>query len=420
MAPPLSRTLRHVLLAMVAPAAVSAMSARPPSRIFGRDNFCASNGLQQCSADLPSEFCCPKGSSCMSLAGQTTVLCCPQDSKCEKIQPITCNIREQDPRKNPQAPIKTTLFDAPLQKCGADLCCPFGYTCATSGKECTKDADQTTRPKASQSSSAATPSATISSTPATASTANPQATRTTGDPAAPAATTTSPSQQEPSSDSGPEKTSIIGGAVGGCLVSLLIITVIFLYFRRRRQAANSEKSGFSRSNSSGSGPYGAVISAPVLHPGTYRSDFLRGSPPREFPSTPRTPPPYNNNPRAGQNPPRISIPNPFDSPDPSSARSPARSPMSATSHDDRNAKRGHVGARLAPIRAMRASVARHSRRPDSISREPSSESINVFADPTTVSSKDPRATTFSDMMDQAGLEKVHKGKPYVAGTTPRI
>jgi len=95
--------------------------------------------------------------------------------------------------------------------------------------------------------------------------------------------------------------------------------------------------------------------------------------------------------------------------------------MSATSHDDRNAKHGHVGARLAPIRAMRASVARHSRRPDSISRDdPSSESINVFADPTTVSSNDPRTTTFSDMMSQAGLDKVHKGKPYVAGATPRI
>ena len=66
-------------------------------------------------------------------------------------------------------------------------------------------------------------------------------------------------------------------------------------------------------------------------------------------------------------------------------------------------------------------MARHSRRPDSISRDdPSSESINVFADPTTVSSNDPRTTTFSDMMSQAGLDKVHKGKPYVAGATPRI
>ncbi|KAJ6446208.1 UPF0041 domain-containing protein [Purpureocillium lavendulum] len=123
--------------------------------------------------------------------------------------------------------------------------------------------------------------------------------------------------------------------------------------------------------------------------------------------------------RPGQNL-RASIPNPFDSPSPS-AHSPARSPMSATSNDERNAKTGHVGgARLAPIRAMRASVTRVSRRPDSITREPSSESINVFADPTTMSTHDPRATTFSDMMGQAGLERVHKGKPYVPGTTPRI
>ena len=66
--------------------------------------------------------------------------------------------------------------------------------------------------------------------------------------------------------------------------------------------------------------------------------------------------------------------------------------------------------------------------------EPSSEDINVFADPSAVKGENAanggggrggdqrltRGTTFTELMDQADLGDVRRGKPYVPGTTPRI
>ena len=114
------------LLLLAALGVHSSASTRPPAILSRGQDFCSANALQRCSNDLSVKFCCPKGSSCLSLAGGTTVLCCPDDRNCDKIQPITCNAREQDPDKNPKAPIKTSVFDTPLERCGKDLCCPFG------------------------------------------------------------------------------------------------------------------------------------------------------------------------------------------------------------------------------------------------------------------------------------------------------
>ncbi|PNY24725.1 Uncharacterized protein TCAP_05330 [Tolypocladium capitatum] len=404
---PVPLRLHHLLTAVAA----STVSATPASNFFARADTCAANGLQTCSKDLPAQFCCPQGSSCISLAGATTVLCCPSDRTCSKIQPITCNLREQDPATNPNAPIQTTVFDVALQKCGGGFCCPFGYSCSDGGTECTMNQDQSKAPKDERPSSSPI-----------ITTARPTAASTRVGSATSAASTT-PSHDGSGPGSGPERASIIGGAVGGCLVLLLIIAILILCIRRRRRAAMSEKSRYARSNNtSGSGPYGNVISAPVLHPGSYRSDFLRGRPParRSFDPDPQSPPP---NAQPASRPPRISIPNPFDSPNPS-GYSPPVSRASITSHDERTARTGHVvGARLAPIRAMKASEVRHSRRPSTQNarRQPSSESINIFADPSTVhNDKDNRTTTLSDMMEQAGLGDVHRGRPYVPGTTPRI
>ena len=410
------RPLPRRLFLLSAVAARTA-SATPASRLFSRADTCAAKGLQSCSKDLPDQLCCPNGSVCIPLAGATTVLCCPSNRTCDKIQAITCNIRAQDLANNQNAPIQTTVFDVALPKCGSDLCCPFGFSCTDDGKECTMDQDQSKAPKAEQPTSS--PSRTTqrpTSTPITTSIGVQSTT---------SAASATPSQED--SNAGPERTSIIGGAVGGGLVLLLLVIVI-LCIRRRRRNAVSEKSSYARSNNNGPGPYGNVISAPVLQPGSYRSDFLRGSPStgRSFNPDPQPPPPR---PQTPTHPPRISIPNPFDSPDPS-GYSPPGSHASYTSHDERTARAGRVvGARLAPIRAMKASEMRYSRRPstqnvpsESVPRpEASSESINVFADPSTVhNTRGNRTTTLSDMMEQAGLGDVHHGRPYVPGTTPRL
>jgi hypothetical protein len=100
--------------------------------------------------------------------------------------------------------------------------------------------------------------------------------------------------------------------------------------------------------------------------------------------------------------------------------------------DEHPPRTGHVsGARLAPIRAMKASSRALKassrflkpslpRNPRDVQRQPSEESISVFADPKTVEHRLTGQTTFTQLMDEADLGEVRRGKPFVPGTTPRI
>lgn len=407
--------LRLLLLRLLLSA--PAVSSSPAvSSLFARADMCAAEGLMSCSKDFPDNFCCPKNNSCISLAGGTTVLCCPNGSSCVKIHPITCNIRAQDPNFPPdnlKAPIKTTALDAALPKCAVGgYCCPFGYSCSDHGTECSRNKDQSQPPKPKQQPSAS---------PATS--AEPSATSTTSDsPSSAAAASATPNDvSDPGPAPGPGKGALIGGIAGGVVGLIMLVAVVILCLRRRRRTASDQDSMQEQSTAGAGGPYGHVISAPVMHPGSYRSDFLRGNP-----ASPEPPAasysPSNTHLRPG---PRISIPNPFDSPNPS-PYSPPRSPASVTSVEEMAARTGHViGSRLAPIRAMKPTEARYSRRmsTDGRAREPAYEDINVFADPDTVRSSrsDRPITTMSEMMDEVGLGDVHRGRrPYVPGTTPRI
>ncbi|KAM4054930.1 hypothetical protein HRG_005748 [Hirsutella rhossiliensis] len=411
--------LRLLLLRLLLSSAVvsSSPAATPAApRLFARADTCAAKGLDSCSNDLPDNFCCPKGSSCISLAAGTTALCCPNDKSCDTIEPITCYIQAQDPATDLKAPVKTTVFDVALQKCGASgYCCPFGYSCSDGGARCSKNKDQSKSPKSEQPSASSTTAA------------EPSATSTTADsPSSAAAASTTPSEvSDPSPVPGPNKGPLIGGIIGGVAGFIFLLIVIILCVRRSRRAASDQDSIQDGSTGGGSGPYGHVISAPVLHPGSYRSDFLRGNPASpEPPATPVVAPysPTNTHLRPA---PRISIPNPFDSPNPS-PYSPVGSRASVTSVEELTARTGHVvGSRLAPIRDMKPTEARYSRRMSThdVGRKPSFEDINVFADPETVrpSNNDHRITTMSDMMEEVGLGDVHRGRrPYVPGTTPRI
>lgn len=384
--------LRLLLLAGV-------VSSKPTPALFARDT-CAASGRTSCTSQGLSEgLCCPTSSNCVSLAGNTTVICCPSDSSCTKIQPITCDISEQDPTLHPDAPIKTTAHGAKLPTCGSNFCCPFGYTCSADSSSCTKDSDQSKAP----------PGMTPTLTP----TAKPEATSpSTSTAQAAAATSTGASQEDNSSSLGGEKISIIGGAVGGGLALILLVGIIFLCVR-------------SRSKKSPKSPPFREISPPILNNQAGRVDFIR--------KEEHTPPPPKGRSfmdrcsrflglpeRQTQNA-HSGIPNRFYSPNPS-LQSSRLSRSSLTSEDDRNARTGHVGARLPPIRQMRGTHTQ-SRRISTLDAydEPSRESINVFADPDTVSRGNDghhnhRGTTFSDLMDQADMSGVHRNGGYVPGS----
>ena len=466
------------------------------------------SGLESCPSTLPPSFCCPKGTSCVSLAGASTVLCCPDGQDCAKIRPITCALSQQDASENPKAPIKTTLLDGELPSCGKGTCCPFGYSC--DGDLCVKDKDQSQRPvKPSSTTSAATASTTSAEIVDT--TAVPSVVPTTV-PAADSSSTESASTSGPTSDdgddqgsdssedgnnnesqdSGPDTAALIGGVIGGLACLVIIAVLAWLCYRRQKKRtylANQEKAAGGAAGRSPRPPPSSLshkrnvssighISEPIVQSNSFRTDFIRkpsseanhnnsgnnsnGSsdgdrrssrPTTRFPVNPSA---YWNTIDGGQDqtqsqtrqqngqqppPPRISIPNPFDSPN-LSATSP--SPTSGGSDDgtnnngDPDLRHGTVssGARLAPIRAMKAS-SRHLRPAGTgpgngyliPRKQPSGESINVFADPRGMMSggngrddenRLTRNTTFTQMMDDAKLGDVHRGRPYVPVTTPRI
>lgn len=98
-----------------------------------------------CPNGLPKDFCCPSGSTCISLAGDTTAVCCPEGASCNKIQTVACDVKLQDVSEHPGAVVKTTALDVDLTKCGSANCCPFGYSCFED-KYCVKDDDQSVLP----------------------------------------------------------------------------------------------------------------------------------------------------------------------------------------------------------------------------------------------------------------------------------
>ncbi|KAI5466291.1 hypothetical protein BGZ63DRAFT_420793 [Mariannaea sp. PMI_226] len=441
----------HLLLASAI--LTSTTTALPANFIFNRADTCTSDQVS-CSAAFPSNFCCNADSKCISLAGNTTVVCCPDgvEGACNTIAPVTCDVQQQNVDTHPDSRIKTTIFDVPLAACGDGECCPFGYSC-NNGK-CFMNKDQSKKPTASSSTTTSAPTSVTSTVSDTSSAATGETTatdatslsssqptstdETSSTTAAAAADSTGESKNK---DGGPATTSIVGGVVGAVLLLLIVGIIIFFYIRRKKKAdsVRSEKNGHAyghgRSPSS-NGSFGNIISEPIAQPNSFRTDFIRKSPSNSR-STPSGTTPSRSSPsrtsysrastlmrsastiiRVHPTPPRIriSIPNPFNSPNPS----PNHNSAQASPADDETPRHGTV--RLAPIRAMRAS-SHCSRRPTTpeLQREPSSESINVFAEPGTVKARPlTRGTTFTDLMDEADLGAVRRGSPYVPGTTPRI
>ncbi|CAK7215851.1 hypothetical protein SCUCBS95973_002622 [Sporothrix curviconia] len=231
---------------------------------------------------LPGDFCCPTGSVCNVLAGNTTLLCCPDGESCSTINPITCDLSQQDASIHPQAPIKTTALNGVLTKCGS-LCCPFGYNCNGNGL-CILEDNQNAAPlqnvPTTTASTAMTTStaSTTTSTSAAAETTSPAATATTAahttavqssaggavTVAVPTTQTTSagtsPTSSRTGTDSnesavasaddsangGKQTASIVGGVVGG-LAGLLLVGagIWFLCGRRLRRGGSGKASSMS-------------------------------------------------------------------------------------------------------------------------------------------------------------------------------
>lgn len=225
------------LVAMFAIAATNAMSISP-NPIFERADTCGSGNLAKCTqAGLPGNFCCDKQSTCIPLAGQTTVLCCPSGPDgCNVIAPIVCDLKLQDPASNPNAQVKTTVLDGKLPSCGNN-CCPYGYSCGDDGN-CIMDQDQSKKP---QGAKPAPTSTGAPKSPVPSPTSKPPASATSGAPpgaiatAAPASETTKPAAPN-TFPSG----AVIGGTIGGVLAFSAIVVGFLLYRRRQQRKGDSD------------------------------------------------------------------------------------------------------------------------------------------------------------------------------------
>lgn len=250
--------MRHTrllkLVAIATPLFTSNTNARlmPLRDLFERSSSCLVSGDVYCAGThLPSNFCCPSTSTCLTLASNTTLLCCPEGETCSVVATIPCNIQNLNATANPSSQLHTTELSGTLPTCGSS-CCPFGYSCS-SDETCVINANQNPSSTASISSTAASKSAT--STPTILPDPSNTATTAAASSAQPSSVTT-----KPSTDNEFPVKAVLAGLFPGIVAGILIAVSVFccLGARRRSKATKTQ------------------VSNPIYQPGSsLRTDFLR-------------------------------------------------------------------------------------------------------------------------------------------------
>ncbi|KAI9818028.1 MAG: hypothetical protein M1827_000652 [Pycnora praestabilis] len=242
------------------------------------------------------------------------------------IQPITCDITQQNATAHPQNPIKTTNLTATLPTCGSE-CCPLGYTCQN-GNQCVIDPTPSASTTSSTSASASIVPTLVPIVTAPANSGN--------------------ATVEAHCDAFPAK-AVVAGFFPGMILGALLAALAFCLLRRTKK--NRQSGDF--------GHVSATVSDPIYQPQqtAMRSDFLRRG----------------------------------------------------SASDQRSSKVRSLFSKSSPItptpkQKQRDGIGR-SIKPE-IKKEPSTESINIFAPPNLrPGSNMTRKTTFSDMMENAGFPK---------------
>lgn len=292
-----------------------------------------------------------------------------------------------------------------MDRC-AGQCCPFGYSCRD--EECVMDENQnaapietTTRPRPTSTTSVSTSATSAARTSTTA-----DATDSIDSPSI----TDGPNETD-DTDNGPPIAAIAGGAVAAVIVLVIAAIIAFIFFKKKKESGAGSPPKLSRSTSS----FGNFISGPIMtENATLRSDFARGASPRN----PAEDPGSVTGDILGS---AMSSPEPMPAAPPAAAHKTARQssvaygyggPELSTFQPSPFLDMPHVGydnGLLMP----------HTPRQD---REPSSVSINVFADPNITPDRSPEGpnygrysnmTTFTQMLDKADLGGVARGESYV-------
>ncbi|KAF1953938.1 hypothetical protein CC80DRAFT_494183 [Byssothecium circinans] len=241
--PKLSRILSRLSLLLLVATIIPSTQA---STLFLRQSQTCGGvqGLQQCGADFPSNFCCGQGLTCapVNTTEVKSVICCPKGESCDAIQPVPCDISLYNATLHPDNQIHISeTKDIKLSQCGSS-CCPLGYAC--NGGICSAS-----KQKPLPSSSAPTPSST--------------------DPASASQTSSCSGAPSAQSSSNFDGKSFAAGFFPGIIIGVLGVIGLMWFIKKRR---DSEKNRYS-------GDFGHVartISDPIYDPmHAARTDFIR-------------------------------------------------------------------------------------------------------------------------------------------------
>lgn len=264
----LSKLAAVCLISSTVPSATALTAAVTAAQNLGlltRDSSaCGDPTYTPCGdSNLPSNFCCPPSTKCIPLNNATSIICCPSGQDCQYIQPITCDIAQQNASTHPQNPIHNTNLSASLATCG-DSCCPDGYSCQNDRCAMNKQ----TPPSSSSASSTSTGSTTTSTAAPTNPSNLPNIATTIPSPttSSSAAAVAVPASSQCNPFPG---VAIMAGFFPGFVAgALLAILVIVFLGRRRDKKRERESQNFGRIS--------ATVSDPIYDPQfACRTDFLR-------------------------------------------------------------------------------------------------------------------------------------------------
>ncbi|KAL2002982.1 hypothetical protein VTN02DRAFT_5289 [Thermoascus thermophilus] len=253
----------------------------PSLGLLARDAGACPSSFARCGdPKLPSNFCCPASSACISLDDSSSAICCPNGSDCSVIRPIACNLQLQNATADPGATVKTIRLDDTLPTCGS-ACCPFGYRCQSDGNCALDDAASSTVTSSMSLSSTLT---WTSSTSATDSPIKASAT-TTSDAPPPSSFATSlagfntgAATLAPNCPSFPTKALAAGFFPGVACGAMAALLVMVCWKRRRKSHHPSTSSKGPHLRKRSSDRTLIDISGPIpSEENSFRTEFLRHS-----------------------------------------------------------------------------------------------------------------------------------------------
>ncbi|KAL8909146.1 MAG: hypothetical protein Q9171_005151 [Xanthocarpia ochracea] len=252
------------LISTLVPQSTALSAAIDAAQAFGlvrrQASTCASSGYSPCNkAGIPSNFCCPSGTTCTVFNNNKSVICCPNGRDCKTISPLTCDLQAQNATTRPSNQLHSTDLTGTLQTCGTNTCCPKGFACSNGNCVMQAAASSSARP-ASSTTAAKSTSASASSTSKPASAGSRPA-------AASEPSTEAEATPEKNQNNFPAVAVLAGFFPGMLLGALLTVAVIICIGRRR--AKREEKTGDF-------GSVAATVSDPIYQDSNgFRTDFLR-------------------------------------------------------------------------------------------------------------------------------------------------